>query len=65
MNIRISMHPQSAKTSLKVEALLLLSLVLQKHHGADFSLYIKKLGPAVLQCVADSNYKISAVALKV
>lgn len=56
---------KGAKTSLKVEALLLLSLILEKHHGADFSLYIKKLGPSVLQCVADSNYKISSVALKV
>ena len=56
---------KGAKTSLKIEALMLLSLILEKHKGADFSVYIKKLGPAILQCVADSNYKISAVALKV
>jgi len=56
-----------AKASLKIEALLLLSLILEKHRTSDFdfSTYIKRLGPSVLQCVADSNYKISAVALKV
>jgi len=58
---------KGAKASLKIEALLLLSLILEKHKGSDFefSTYIKKLGPSILQCVGDSNYKISAVALKV
>jgi len=58
---------KGAKASLKIEALLLLSLILEKHKGSDFSFsaYVKRLGPSVLQCVGDSNYKISAVALKV
>ena len=56
---------KTAKASLKIEALLLLSLILEKHKGADFGTYTKKLGPSILLCVADSNYKISAVALKV
>jgi len=56
---------KSAKTSLKVEALTFLCLLLEKHPGADFSKHVKDLGPSVLASVTDSNYKISAVALRV
>jgi cullin-associated NEDD8-dissociated protein 1 len=56
---------KSAKTSLKVEALTLLCLLVEKHPGADLRQHVKVLGPAVLACVSDSNYKISAVALRV
>ena len=56
---------KSAKTSLKVEALTLLALIIEKHPGADLRQHVKLLGPSVLACVSDSNYKISAVALRV
>ena len=56
---------KSAKTSLKVEALTFLCLLIEKHPGADLTKYVKTLGPSVLVCVSDSNYKISAVALRV
>jgi cullin-associated NEDD8-dissociated protein 1 len=56
---------KSAKTSLKVEALTLLCLIIEKHPGADLRQHVKILGPSVLASVADSNYKISAVALRV
>jgi len=56
---------KSAKTSLKVEALTLLCLLIEKHPGGDLRQHVTKLGPSVLACVSDSNYKISAVALRV
>ena len=56
---------KSAKTSLKVEALTLLALIIETHPGADLRQHVKLLGPSVLACVSDSNYKISAVALRV
>jgi cullin-associated NEDD8-dissociated protein 1 len=56
---------KSAKTSLKVEALTFLCLLIEKHPGADLTKHVKVLGPSVLACVSDSNYKISAVALRV
>jgi cullin-associated NEDD8-dissociated protein 1 len=56
---------KNAKPSLRIEALLFLSLLLEKHADADFSQYVKRLGNSILECVADSNYKISSVALRV
>ena len=56
---------KNAKPSLRIEALLFLSLLLEKHTDADFSQYVKRLGNSILECVADSNYKISSVALRV
>ena len=56
---------KSAKTSLKVEALTFLCLLIEKHPSGDLRQHVKVLGPSVLVCVSDSNYKISAVALRV
>lgn len=56
---------KNAKPSLRIEALLFLSLLLEKHPDTDFSQYVKRLGNPILECVADSNYKISSVALRV
>ena len=56
---------KNSKPSLRIEALQFLSLLLEKHSDADFTEYVKRLGPSILDCVTDSNYKISSVALRV